>query len=518
MDSEAMLLKCVQQLILTYDPDHLPYYPDFNNTFTCLAERAAVLGVKYVLGMERFKGMKCRTFRRDGRIGGFICKTRSMLDMQAALKKNVFVSTESYDLKTVSCHKTFRQNPEKLESFTVRDYDVNRLITQGVTGRSTILDTLARESRLMVNLERDCATVIEFSNISMVTDTPLTTTVSRGEQIRVMNKLTHFCHDRHFYMNREMLAKKPIRFSNKDRPPTCPDPAEPKITVDLRNKCKQDVEKLFKYYPSKKKKNVKTQFNGYSFNNFITNDEDEQCEDEVEAVSEGGNVMFPSPKFWDADDELGILDFASLYPSIMRAYNISYENLVYEARYLDLPDVKYLYASINPYETVAIAMVPGVIPELLELLVKSRSAIRKVEYNDAYRKVVQDKMQGAMKVVCNATYGFTGAEQGGMLAVKDIMYVVTSLGRYLQKETGRFLADNYAIPAVYGDTDSLFVRVYLNRKATVENMVLEAGERYKMNGYKGIHTFTWDNICDHYLHRSNTAAEQKKFPNVNIRV
>ena len=79
---------------------------------------------------------------------------------------------------------------------------------------------------------------------------------------------------------------------------------------------------------------------------------------------------------------------------------------------------------------------------------------------DAFRRSMYDKEQLSMKVLCNATYGFCGADgKGALLAVRTVMYLVTSIGRYLQKQSSHHLAEYYGIPTIYGDTDSVFVHV-----------------------------------------------------------
>lgn len=67
------------------------------------------------------------------------------------------------------------------------------------------------------------------------------------------------------------------------------------------------------------------------------------------------------------------LDFASLYPSIMRAHNLCYSTLVMDKRYLDLPGVT--YETYGPH--VFVQGVPSLLPEILNELAafrKRRSA------------------------------------------------------------------------------------------------------------------------------------------------
>jgi DNA polymerase elongation subunit (family B) len=496
-DSEINLMTLMKDTINTYDPDDLFHFPDFIHPFVYMSQRSEVCGHPDFMYFERFKKTKCRAFGDNNVFTGFRCNSRSLVDIQSALKKKVFIPVESYDLKTVSCHPMLRKNPEKRTSFTSTKHDMNLFIRRGVLGRSRILKTLLKEVRLITQLERDCGMRLEFANISSVSDTGLSATVSRGEQVRVFNKLTHFCRDENFYVNSGKIAQKPLKFPIRKRPPTFQDPPEHPITTKLRRECKKQLRKKQAYHPSAT--GSKSRKKLYQDTENVFGDGGSHS---VASKSEGGNVMFPCPKFW-ADLRIAVLDFASLYPSIMEAFNISYENLVYDQEYMDLPGVVYIIYAVNKYETVAIADVAGIIPKLLKLLVDSRSLIKKKmkAEKDPFRRSVYDKEQNSMKVLCNATYGFTGAEKGSLLAIKPIMYVVTGIGRYLQKQTSEYLAHTYGIPSVYGDTDSVFVVVSHDEKQSIEQIAVDVGNRYCLEGYEGIKPFTWENVCAHYMTR-----------------
>jgi DNA polymerase elongation subunit (family B) len=520
--NEDELLQRFSTNILQYDPDDIIYYPDFIDTLSYIAQRSPQNGYNggRSLYLERFKGDSCRVYSRGDSLNVKI-ESRSVQNLVAALKKKVFISVESYDLKTVSCNNSFRKKAETLDSFTIGDYDVNLLVKQGVDGRTKLLKALQNETRMVTYIERDTGSRLEFANISRVSDTDLGGTVSRGEQIRVYNKLSHFCMDNKTYMNKEHLQQKPLRFSIKKYPPTYKDPPEPVVTTKIREECLQYLEKKRSYHPpellAKKKKVDPYKTSKNLKKDYFGTGEEHMDEEEEEEEVEGGNVMHPSPKFWE--ERVAVLDFASLYPSIMMAYNISYENVVFEEKYLNLPGVAYIFVPVNSQETVAIAQQPGIIPKLLEMLVENRRVIKKKmgSEQDPFRKSVYDKEQNSMKVLCNATYGFCGAEKkGSLLAMKDVMYIVTSLGRFLQKDAAAFMADKYGSPSVYGDTDSIFNTIELPWDSSIEELVLYASVKYKMDGYlKNLEgekqSFTWANVCEHWKN-----IPKKKFDLVTL--
>lgn len=58
-----------------------------------------------------------------------------------------------------------------------------------------------------------------------------------------------------------------------------------------------------------------------------------------EATYEGATVLEPTPGYYQTP--VATLDFASLYPSLMRGFNLCPSSLVLDPEYTTLPDVKY---------------------------------------------------------------------------------------------------------------------------------------------------------------------------------
>nr|UQT64504.1 ORF9 [Human gammaherpesvirus 8]UQT64587.1 ORF9 [Human gammaherpesvirus 8] len=200
-----------------------------------------------------------------------------------------------------------------------------------------------------------------------------------------------------------------------------------------------------------------------------------------DAVSgyQGATVISPSPGFYD--DPVLVVDFASLYPSIIQAHNLCYSTLI-------PGDSLHLHPHLSPddYETFVLSGGPvhfvkkhkreSLLAKLLTVWLAKRKEIRKTlaSCTDPALKTILDKQQLAIKVTCNAVYGFTGVASG-ILPCLNIAETVTLQGRKMLERSQAFVeaisperlagllrrpvdvSPDARFKVIYGDTDSLFI-------------------------------------------------------------
>ncbi|XP_020227444.1 DNA polymerase delta catalytic subunit isoform X2 [Cajanus cajan] len=199
---------------------------------------------------------------------------------------------------------------------------------------------------------------------------------------------------------------------------------------------------------------------------------------------EGATVLEARAGFYEKP--IATLDFASLYPSIMMAYNLCYCTLVTpeDARKLNIPP-----ESVNRTPSgetfVKSNLQKGILPEILEELLTARKRAKAdlKEAKDPLEKAVLDGRQLALKISANSVYGFTGATIG-QLPCLEISSSVTSYGRQMIEHTKKLVEDKFTTlngyehnaEVIYGDTDSVMVQFGVSAVEEAMNLGREAAE------------------------------------------
>uniref|UniRef100_A0A7S1B342 DNA polymerase n=1 Tax=Corethron hystrix TaxID=216773 RepID=A0A7S1B342_9STRA len=208
---------------------------------------------------------------------------------------------------------------------------------------------------------------------------------------------------------------------------------------------------------------------------------------------EGATVLEPMKAYYDTP--IATLDFASLYPSIMQAYNLCYSTLISPADLKGI-DPSLYKKSENGHVFVHSTTKKGILPIILEELLTARKKAKRDMKNakSDYEKAVQNGRQLALKVSANSVYGFTGATVG-QLPCLPIASTVTSYGRFLLERTKAFVEEKYTISngykhdavVIYGDTDSVMVKFGTKTVEESFPLAIEAADRCSEIFPKPIH-------------------------------
>lgn len=174
----------------------------------------------------------------------------------------------------------------------------------------------------------------------------------------------------------------------------------------------------------------------------------------------GGEVLEPKKGLIE---NVVILDYKSLYPTIMMAHNLCYTTVVVR----DKPEEVVIAPSGGVFASKKV--VKGIVPAILEELLNQRQATRERMKNankEEYR--VLDAIQLALKILLNSFYGYAGYARARLYSL-TLANAVTSFGRENILRTKNIIENEIkeivlsgkciALSVVYGDTDSVFVNL-----------------------------------------------------------
>jgi len=148
----------------------------------------------------------------------------------------------------------------------------------------------------------------------------------------------------------------------------------------------------------------------------------------------GGYVRESEPGIYD---NVLVLDFKSLYPSIMRTFNIDPASYVPSGRGKNL---------VKAPNGAAFRNEEGILPEILEELWRAR---------DEARKNKDELARYAIKILMNSLFGAMASPNSRFFNM-EIANAITHYGQYIIKLTAK-MVENRGYNVIYSDTDSTFV-------------------------------------------------------------
>ncbi|MEI8003268.1 MAG: DNA-directed DNA polymerase, partial [Methanothrix sp.] len=198
----------------------------------------------------------------------------------------------------------------------------------------------------------------------------------------------------------------------------------------------------------------------------------------------GGAVLVPEKGLVE---DVVILDYKSLYPTIMMAHNLCYTTVLTGSQAADSlakTGEEDIITAPSGGRFVSPQVMPGIMPAVLRELLEERTATKNLmkKAGEDERRFL-DAKQNAMKILLNSFYGYSGYARARLYSLA-LANAVTSFGRENILRTkkiideigsvyviggevvfkdalpfGKAAEKCFDISVVYGDTDSVFVRL-----------------------------------------------------------
>lgn len=199
-----------------------------------------------------------------------------------------------------------------------------------------------------------------------------------------------------------------------------------------------------------------------------------------------GAIVLPPKIGMYLDQPIPVLDFNSLYPSNMIAFNLSPDTLVYVKTYnatgkkirqegpdgfpgFTIDEIGYdtYDDDKKPSGRVVCGFAQpnedpnsiGVLPLTLDILLKKRKETRKImeSLEDESQKAVLNGLQLAYKTVANSVYGQCGSRTSPIRRI-EVAACTTAAGRDRIQFAKNIVETEFGGEVIYGDTDSIFIK------------------------------------------------------------
>ncbi|XP_011292459.1 DNA polymerase zeta catalytic subunit [Musca domestica] len=194
-------------------------------------------------------------------------------------------------------------------------------------------------------------------------------------------------------------------------------------------------------------------------------------------------ILEPQSRFYA--DPLIVLDFQSLYPSMIIGYNYCFSTCLGRVEHLGISTPFEFGASqlrvsptmlrklvdsdlitISPCGVVFVksSVREGILPRMLTEILDTRQMVKQSmklhKTNSALQRILHSRQLG-LKLMANVTYGYTAANFSGRMPCVEVGDSVVAKGRETLERAIKTVEANekWNVKVVYGDTDSLFVLV-----------------------------------------------------------
>ncbi|MEM2213973.1 MAG: DNA-directed DNA polymerase I [Candidatus Nezhaarchaeales archaeon] len=170
---------------------------------------------------------------------------------------------------------------------------------------------------------------------------------------------------------------------------------------------------------------------------------------------------------------VAVLDFTSLYPSIVKTRNLSYEVINCnhpECKSNTIPSTPH-WVCVKKQGLTSILI--GMLRDIRALWFKPMS--RKVQ--DPAKRSLYEVVEKSLKVILNASYGVMGSSNFSLYC-PPVAESTTAIGRYIITKTIE-KAQSLGLKVLYGDTDSIFI--YEPEELRIKELMRWAEEELKVD-------------------------------------
>jgi len=216
-------------------------------------------------------------------------------------------------------------------------------------------------------------------------------------------------------------------------------------------------------------------------------------------------------------DYCTMLDFTSLYPSVIITHNICYTTLLNEGEIEKYSKDSYHKIDIGNKVYYFTKEHVGILPRMMKILLSERvrykNLLKKASGSD---RIIYDKRQYALKIQANSIYGCLGSSSLKYLRFLPGAECTTGMGRNYLNKTINLIQNNTEFKVIYGDTDSCLIEY--KEKPHDKNKIIERSTTNGNNNYNNDKNDNENNNSDkndisEYINQNGSFNNSGRFNN-----
>ena len=460
-NDEKQLIGSIRKWLLEHDPCIIVHMSDPLDHVSYLHFRSKLHGVSSglsVYGCTENLNMNDKSYR------DLSCPGREVVDILHILQKfMISPSLDGYTLQDAYDHPKLLRQKDNIEF----DRDVDPTL---LPLKERIRHT-QNEIQIMVSLQKDNSFILNNLALSSSCDLSLFRIISRGQQARAFACFARAYHEKSIYINHRqfespyIIVNKPRMSSSFPDPVWIDNPPIESLTIQPTTQS-SSVEQS----PRKKRKTVA---------DVLGLKKKTGLPPKTKKRYGGGFVIVPEPGLYsDPRQAVVTLDFASLYPSIMRGYKRCFMSVCYDEKWLHDDKAEKEYVPLDDHTCcVFIKSYDGkpirtVTDDIVYNVMKNRKEVRArmKTTKDPFLLQSMDAQQLCCKVLQNAFYGACGSETFS-IPCTAIAASICVIGQWMNK-TVRYRGMLRGGRCVYGDTDSVMFQLPTSCELTTRDEIL----------------------------------------------
>jgi len=485
VDTEEELLNTFEDWIDDYDPDIITGYNIFGFDNEYWQARRALITGELPKNISCLINGECNFQTKRWQSSGYghtvntilDCEGRIFVDMLALIKRDYKFDT--YTLNNVSEKILDEKKHDVSAKYMFEAFEENQKNPKKTRKFDKVVRYAIQDTKLPLKLMIQLFALEGLIELSSVVGTLIVELFTRGEQIRTLSIIYNLAYHQDY-----VLTKRDFPYINYSGAYVCtPSPGlyDDVMALDFGSLYPSIIRWINICWTTMRPNNSSSEDNPLYTTMIFNQKKGEKPKNEEFETNDLGFAGREEGDSEDSDDEDDVDKLNKpLYQVDTENIEDEFSMLKKDTFVINDPDT----GNCNPREGyyhfeigwVKSEVRRGLLPTMMDIVVGERTRVRdqqkelvkklktltggSEEYKLVYRQwMVLEKRQLALKRSANSGYGFMGAQKKGRLPLVEGSMCVTFIGQFCTKLCIRYVIEKYGAQIIYGDTDSIMIKI-----------------------------------------------------------